>query len=72
MFLFTEVYRTYQIFTMCVLKLKALVRAIAKNRVKYVDQVGDIWQSESTRTLIVEPSQGLYRNKTWPGDCPGK
>lgn len=39
-FLFTEVYRIYQIFTMCVHTLKALVTATAtaKNWVKNVDQ----------------------------------
>ena len=72
MFLFTKVCRAYQLFTVCVLKLKALAKAPAKNCVKNVDQVGEIWWNESTRTLITEPSQGLYRNKTWPGNCPGK
>lgn len=68
MFLFTEAYRTYRAFTMCVLKLKAQ----EKVGIKIVDQEGEIWWNESTRTLTIEPSQGLYRNKTWPGSCPGK
>lgn len=43
MFLFTEAYRTYQAFTVCVLKLKAPEKVGARNRIKSVDQVGEIW-----------------------------